>query len=151
MEGETMADPLNDSDAITVRRTELACPAHSLKMMAKAAASQADEVVFDLEDGCAPSQKIAARKTLVEAFNTLDFHGKVRAFRPNGIQTKFFYRDVIDVVEPAGKKIDVVVLPKIQDAADVLFGDRLLTQIEQNAGLPVGQIRLEALIEGPRP
>ncbi len=135
---------------ITLRRSELACPAHSLKMMAKAAASQADEVVFDLEDGCAPSQKIAARKTLVEAFNTLDFHGKVRAFRPNGIQTKFFYRDVIDVVEPAGKKIDVVVLPKIQDAADVLFADRLLTQIEQNVGLPVGQIRLEALIEGPR-
>jgi citrate lyase subunit beta/citryl-CoA lyase len=132
---------------ITVRRSELACPAHSLKMMAKAAAGEADEVIFDLEDGCAPSQKISARKTLIEAFNTLDFGGKVRAFRPNGIHTKFFYRDVIEVVEAAGSKMDVIVLPKVQDAFDVLFADRLLTQIEQNVGLPVGRIRLEALIE----
>ncbi|HWF06506.1 MAG TPA: aldolase/citrate lyase family protein, partial [Candidatus Angelobacter sp.] len=135
---------------VTVRRSELACPAHSLKMMAKAAASESDEVVFDLEDGCAPSQKIAARKTLIEAFNTLDFHGKIRAFRPNGIHTKFFYRDVIEVVEAAGSKIDVVILPKVQDATDVLFADLLLTQIEQNIGLPVGRIRLEALIESAK-
>src|ERR1043166_8508280 len=110
---------------ITVRRSELACPAHSLKMMAKAAASQPDEVVFDLEDGCAPSQKIPARRTLIEAFQTLDFGAKVRAFRPNGLHTKFFYRDVIEVVEAAGNKVDVVVLPKVQDASDVLFADRL--------------------------
>lgn len=140
-----MPGPQNES--INVRRTELACPAHSLKMMAKAAAGDADEVVFDLEDGCAPSQKVAARKTLVEAFTTLDFHGKIRAFRPNGIHTKFFYRDVIDIVEAAGSKIDVVVLPKVHEAADVLFADRLLTQIEQNVGLPIGRIRLEVLIE----
>lgn len=135
---------------MTVRRSELACPAHSLKMMAKAAASETDEVVFDLEDGCAPSQKIAARKTLIEAFNTLDFQGKIRAFRPNSIHTKFFYRDVIDVVEAAGSKIDAVILPKVQDATDVLFADLLLTQIEQNIGFPVGRIRLEALIESAK-
>jgi citrate lyase subunit beta/citryl-CoA lyase len=135
---------------IAIRRSELACPAHSLKMMAKAAASAADEVIFDLEDGCAPSQKTAARKTLIEAFNTLDFQGKVRAFRANGIHTKFFYRDVIEVVEAAGSKIDVLVLPKIHEAADVLFADRLLTQIEQNIGLEPGRIRLEALIESAK-
>jgi citrate lyase subunit beta/citryl-CoA lyase len=130
-----------------VRRSELACPAHSLKMMTHAAASEADEVIFDLEDGCAPSQKAAARTTLMEAFNTLDFRGKVRAFRPNGIHTKYFYRDVIDVVEAVGSKVDAIVLPKVQDATDVLFADRLLTQIELNMDLPIGRIRLEALIE----
>jgi len=145
-----MSAPLNDADTSTVRRSELACPAHSLKMMAKAAASEADEVIFDLEDGCAPSQKVAARRTLVEAFTTLDFHGKIRAFRPNGIHTKFFYRDVIDVVEAAGSTIDVMVVPKVQDAADVIFADRLLTQIEQNIGLPIGRIRLEVLIESAK-
>src|SRR5437899_12734115 len=103
MEGTRMSDSRHE-ETITVRRSELACPAHSLKMMAKAAASQADEVVFDLEDGCAPSQKISARKILIEAFNTLDLRGKIRAFRPNGIQTKFFYGDVIEVVEAAGSK-----------------------------------------------
>jgi citrate lyase subunit beta/citryl-CoA lyase len=143
-------DPLKSSPDISVRRSELACPAHSLKMMTKAAASEADEVVFDLEDGCALSQKIAARKTLVEALNSLDFKGKIRAFRPNGIRTKFFYRDVIEVVEAAGKNIDVMVLPKIQEASDVLFADLLLTQIEQNVGLEMGCIRLEALIESAK-
>src|SRR5882724_6660118 len=98
-------------------------------MMAKAAAGAADEVIFDLEDGCAPSQKVAARKTLIEAFNTLDFNGKIRTFRANGLHTKFFYRDVIEVVEAAGNNIDILVLPKIQEADDVLFADRLLTQI----------------------
>jgi citrate lyase subunit beta/citryl-CoA lyase len=135
---------------ITVRRSELACPAHSLKMMARAAASEADEVIFDLEDGCALSQKVAARKTLIEAFNTLDFGGKVRAFRTNGLDTKFFYRDLIEVVEAAGRNIDVVVLPKVQEAADVLLAGRLLAQIEQELDLPPGRIRLEALIESAR-
>src|SRR5690348_1129899 len=133
-----------------VRRSELACPAYSLKMMTKAAASEADEVIFDLEDGCAPSQKEAARPTLIEALKSLDFGGKIRAFRPNGIHTRFFYRDVIDVVEAAGRYIDVMVLPKIHEATDVLFADRLLTQIEQNMGLEAGRIKLEALIESAK-
>jgi citrate lyase subunit beta/citryl-CoA lyase len=148
-EGERMSAQQHDAE-ITVRRSELACPAHSLQMMAKAAASDADEVIFDLEDGCAPSQKVGARKTLVEAFTTLDFRGKIRAFRANGIHTKFFYHDVIDVIEAAGSKIDIVVVPKVNDAADVLFADRLLTQIEQNVGLPAGHIRLEVLIESAK-
>src|SRR5206468_3150911 len=87
----------------SVRRTELTCPAHSLKMMTKAAESAADEVILDLEDSCAVSQKIDARKTLVQALSTLDFKGKIRAFRPNNIRTKYFYRDVIDVIEQAGR------------------------------------------------
>jgi len=118
--------------------------------MAKAAASEADEVIFDLEDGCAPSQKVPARKTLVEALTTLDFGGKIRAFRANGIHTKFFYRDVIEVVEAAGRNIDVLVVPKVHDASDVLFADRLLAQIEENMGWPIGRIRLEALIESAK-
>lgn len=131
----------------SIRRTELTCPAHSLKMMGKAAASDADEVILDLEDSCGLSQKVEARKTLVEALNTLDFKGKIRAFRPNNLRTRFFYRDVIDVVENAGKNVDVVVIPKVMGPEDVTFADRLLTQIEQNVGLPIGRIKLEVLIE----
>lgn len=134
----------------SVRRTELTCPAHSMKMMTKAADSSADEVILDLEDSCAVSQKVEARKTLVQALTTLDFHGKIRAFRPNNIRTKYFYRDVIDVVEAAGKFIDVVVIPKVYTAEDVLFVDRLLTQVEENSGLPVGKIKLEVLIESAK-
>jgi citrate lyase subunit beta/citryl-CoA lyase len=133
-----------------VRRTELTCPAHSLKMMTKAAESAADEVVFDLEDACAVSQKEPARLTLVQALKTLDFKGKIRAFRTNNIRTRYFYRDLIDVVEAAGGFVDAVVIPKVQVAEDVLFVDRLLTQVEENAGLEIGRIRLEVLIEGAK-
>ena len=130
-----------------VRRSELTVPGHSLKMMAKAAASNADQVMFDLEDACAVSQKVAARQSVIEAFQTLDFGGKIRAFRPNNIRTKFFYRDLIEVVEAAGQFVDVVVIPKCYGPEDILFVDRLLSQIEENMNLEPGRIRLEVLIE----
>lgn len=130
-----------------VRRSELTVPGHSLKMMTKAAASTADQVMFDLEDACAVSQKVQARQTVIEAFKTLDFQGKIRAFRPNNIRTKFFYRDLIEVVEAAGQHIDVIVIPKCYGPEDMLFVDRLLSQIEENMGFEIGRIKLEVLIE----
>ncbi len=133
-----------------VRRTELTCPAHSLKMMGKAADSDADEVILDLEDSCAVSQKVQARATLIQALQSIDFHGKIRAIRPNNIRTRFFYRDLIEVLEAAGRNVDCVVIPKVQGAEDVLFVDRLITQIEENCGLEPGRIKLEVLIEGAK-
>jgi citrate lyase subunit beta / citryl-CoA lyase len=130
-----------------VRRSELTCPGDSLKMMAQAAATDADQVMFDLEDAVAVSQKEAARRTVVEALTTLDFGGKMRTFRPNNVRTKYCYRDLIDVVEAAGALLDGVVIPKVNGPEDVLFVDRLLAQIEENIGLPLGGIRIEALIE----
>ena len=97
--------PAPQHESITVRRSELACPAHSLKMMAKAAASEADEVVFDLEDGCAPSQKVAARKTLIEAFSTLDFRGKIRAFRPMALIPGFSIATSLRWLKPLAARL----------------------------------------------
>src|SRR2546423_8083696 len=134
----------------SVRRSVLACPAIAPNMMAKAAAGDADQVAFDLEDGCALSQKLPARKNLIEAFQELDFKGKIRTFRANGLDTRFFYRDVIEVVEAAGASIDSILLPKIESAAGVLFADRLLTQIEQNVGFDVGRIKLDVVIKTPK-
>ena len=71
-----------------VRRTELTVPGHSLKMMTNAATSKADQVMLDLEDACAISQKVEARKMVVEVLNTLDFKGKIRDFRPNNMRTR---------------------------------------------------------------
>ena len=130
-----------------VRRSELTCPGHSLKMMEKAAATKADQVMLDLEDACAVSQKVEARRSVVEALTTLDFGGKIRTFRPNNIRTKFFYRDLIEVVEAAGQYLDAVVIPKVYGHEDVLFVDRLLTGIEENMGFEIGRIKLEVLVE----
>lgn len=130
-----------------IRRSELTCPGHSLKMMTKAAASDADQVIFDLEDACAVSQKEGARKTVVEALTSLDFGPRIRAFRPNGPATHFFYRDIIEVVEAAGQSLDCIVLPKVDGPEDIIFADRLLSQIEMSMSFPVGRLKLEALIE----
>ncbi|HZH03688.1 MAG TPA: CoA ester lyase [Myxococcaceae bacterium] len=134
----------------SIRRSELVCPGHSSKMMAKAAASSADEVIFDLEDACAVSQKVPARATVAEALRTLDFGEKVRAFRPNGVKSPFFLKDLTQVLESAGERVDAIVLPKVDDAEEVRFVDRLVSMIEQGAGLPVGRIQLEVLIESAK-
>lgn len=147
---EKPTDQIVIAKDFNVRRSELTCPAHSLKMMSKAADSAADEVILDLEDSCAVSQKVAARKTLIQALNTLDFKGKIRAFRPNNIRTGFFYRDLIEVLEEAGRNVDVVVIPKVYGPEDVLFVDRLITQIEEACGYEMGRIRIEVLIESAR-
>jgi citrate lyase subunit beta/citryl-CoA lyase len=116
--------------------------------MDKAAASEADEVIFDLEDACAFSQKDAARSEVARAFRELSFSGgKVRAYRINGVDTPWCYRDLVDVLEAAGARVDVVVVPKVRSAADVQFVDRLVTQLEWAKRLTPGRIRLEVLIE----
>lgn len=137
-------------EQVVVRRTELTTPAHSLKLATKAAASEADEVMLDLEDACAVSQKIGARKTLVDALNTLDWGTKVRAFRPNNIKTKYFLDDMLEVVGGAGKNIDVIIIPKTELPDEVKFVDTLLTHIERKNDLPVGRIKLEVLIESAK-
>jgi citrate lyase subunit beta/citryl-CoA lyase len=130
-----------------IRRSELTSPGNSLKMMAKAAASDADQVIFDLEDALAVSQKEAGRQTVIEALRTLDFGGKTRTFRVNNVRTRFCYRDLIAVVEAAGGALDGVVVPKVNGPEDVIFIDRLLSQIEEQVGLLRGHITIEALIE----
>jgi len=142
--------PSSDPETLSVRRSELTCPGHSPAMMAKAAASEADEVILDLEDACAPNQKEAARGAVITALGTLDFGKKIKAFRPNGLDSPHFHRDLIDVVEGAGDRLDVIVLPKIRAAEEVRFVDRLLTQVERAKGWPVGRIRIEVLIESAR-
>ncbi len=148
---------MSEQDAVTrhlvvgkdfrVRRSELTSPGHSLKMMAKAAASDADQIIFDLEDALAISQKEAGRQTVIEALRTLEFGGKIRTFRVNNVRTRFCYRDLIDVVEAAGGSLDGVVVPKVNGPDDVLFIDRLLGHIEEYVGLVRGHISIEALIE----
>jgi citrate lyase subunit beta/citryl-CoA lyase len=115
-------------------------------MMAKAAASAADHVFLDLEDAVAPNQKVAARKKIVEALNTLDWSGKVRCVRINDLSTEYAYEDIIEVVEGAGGNLDTIMLTKVASAADILFADRLLAMMEKKLKLQ-RRIGLEALIE----
>ena len=132
------------------RRSCLAVPGSSPRFLAKAQGLPADQVFLDLEDACAPLVKESARHTIVDALNTGDWGGKTRVVRVNDWTTHWTYRDVITVVEGAGPNLDAVMLPKVQDAGQVIALDLLLTQIEKTMGFEVGRIGIEAQIENAR-
>jgi citrate lyase subunit beta/citryl-CoA lyase len=119
-------------------------------MQAKAATLDADQVLFDLEDATAPSEKVGARGAIIESLRTLDFGQRCVSVRVNGTDTPWCYRDIVEVVEAAGDRIDSVILPKAESAADVHFVDRLMGQIELARGWPAGRIGIEVLIESAR-
>jgi citrate lyase subunit beta / citryl-CoA lyase len=130
-----------------LRRSELSTPASSVKMIKSAAGSAADYVFLDLEDAVAPDAKEQSRLNVIEAFNTLDWGTKTKAYRINGLDTKWCHDDVIEVVTGARSNVDVVIVPKVKAPRDVWFVDDLLTQLEIKLGLPIGGIGLELLIE----
>ena len=131
-----------------VQRCELAVPASNVKMIEKSADSDADFVFLDLEDAVAPGDKVQARKNAIEAVNDIDWAGKGKtiAVRINGLDTHYMYRDVIDLVEQAGNKLDTIFIPKAGVPADVYMVDALLTQIEEAKGFE-NKIAIEAIIE----
>jgi len=132
------------------RRSNLAVPGSSLKMIDKARTLPVDQMFLDLEDACAPLAKPAARANIVAALNEGGFDGKVRAVRVNDWTTPWTYRDVIEVVEGAGANLDCIVLPKVQNAGQVTALDLLLSQIESTMGYQVGRIGIEVQIESPQ-
>ena len=116
-------------------------------MIPKAAASAADAVCIDLEDAVAPQEKASSRGHVVEALRSLDFGARTRIVRINGLDTPYAYRDLVDVIEAAGDRVDLVMVPKVGGARDVVFVDMLLSQIETHRGLPRARIGIEAQIE----
>jgi citrate lyase subunit beta/citryl-CoA lyase len=129
------------------RRSNLAVPGSSLKMLDKARGLAADQVFLDLEDAVAPIAKPDARTNIVAALNEGGFEGKVRTVRVNDWTTAWTYTDVIAVVEGAGANLDAIMLPKVQTADQVVALDLLLTQLERSCGYDVGRIGIEAQIE----
>ena len=123
------------------RRSNLAVPGSSPKMLDKARGLAADQVFLDLEDAVAPIAKPDARKNIVAALNEGGFEGKVRTVRVNDWTTQWTYADVIEVVEGAGAHLDAIMLPKVQTADQVVALDLLLTQLERSCGYDVGPDR----------
>ena len=127
-------------------RSVLAVPASNWRMVEKGVASAADAVFLDLEDAVAPSEKAASRQQVIHAVRDLDWRRKPRFFRMNALDTPFFYRDLIEIVEAVGDQLDLILVPKVNRPEDVYAVEVLLTQIEAAAGVtpPIG---LEVQIE----
>jgi malyl-CoA/(S)-citramalyl-CoA lyase len=111
-------------------RCQLFGPASNTKLFAKMAASAADVINIDLEDSVAPSDKDMARANAIEAINTVDWGGKYLSVRINGLDTPYWYRDVVDLLEQAGERLDQIMIPKVGCAEDIYAVDALVTAIE---------------------
>ncbi|MGH8896831.1 MAG: HpcH/HpaI aldolase/citrate lyase family protein [Egibacteraceae bacterium] len=129
-----------------LRRSCLAVPGSDPKMLRRAAQTEADQVFLDLEDAVAPDEKRQARATVVEALNTIDYGDKVVVVRVNDATTRWQYEDVIEVVRGAGRQLDCLMVPKVQDAGQLWFVENLLNQLEADLGADF-RVGLEVQIE----
>lgn len=131
---------------IRLRRSILSVPANRPKMVRKAFLLPADMIMLDLEDSVPVAEKDSARRQVVTALREGDWQDRVRACRINGMDTPFAYRDIIDVVEGAGDRLDVLVVPKVNEGSEIKAIDYLLSQIEKRMGWS-RHVGLEACIE----
>jgi malyl-CoA/(S)-citramalyl-CoA lyase len=128
-----------------LHRSELAVPGSNTRMLEKAPTAGADLVFLDLEDAVAPDDKAQARKNVIEALNDLDWSSCSVSVRINGLDTHYCYRDIVDVVEQAGDKLDTILIPKVGTPSDILFVSTMLEQIE--AAKKLKPINIHILIE----
>lgn len=135
---------MTPADRLT--RTMLFVPGSNPHMIQKSATSPADVVCLDLEDAVAPDQKVEARSIVIQSLQQIDFGLRTRMVRINALDTPYAYRDVIEVVEACWQTLDLIMLPKTNNAQDVLFIDTLLKQIEANINC-VSSIGIESQIE----
>ena len=131
-----------------LQRSELAVPGSSPEMFEKALNSKADYIFLDLEDAVSPMDKITARQNVINALKEINWKekGKTISVRINSPDTHYMYRDLIDIVEAVGEKLDTILLPKAGTASDVYMIDCLLTQIETSKKFN-NKIGIECLIE----
>lgn len=127
-------------------RCNLFGPGSRPQIFEKMAASAADVINLDLEDAVAPADKPQARKNIIEAINDVDWGGKTLSVRINGLDTEYWYRDVVDLLEQAGDRLDLIMIPKVGSAADLYAVDALVTAAERAKGRtkPIG---FELIIE----
>ena len=122
-----------------LQRSELAVPGSSPKMFEKALNSNADYVFLDLEDAVSPNDKPSARENIIRALKEINWRerGKTISVRINSLDTPYMYRDVVDIMEQVGDKVDTILVPKVGTDGDVYMVDCLLTQIENQKNLKI--------------
>ena len=129
-----------------LNRCQLFGPASRPQLFEKMAGSDADVVNIDLEDSVAPADKEQGRRNAVEALNDIDWGDKTLSVRINGLDTEYWYRDVVDLLEQGGDRLDLIMIPKAGNSSDIYAVDALVTSIEKAVGRsrPLG---FEAIIE----
>jgi (3S)-malyl-CoA thioesterase len=131
---------------IMMIRSLLYIPGISERMILKARDSAADALIFDLEDGVAPNQKLEARATVVRLLNEIDFGGKEIFVRINALATEWGLEDARAVVAVGAPGL---VIPKCESVEDVTT---VAPVMQSKYHKPIGgqSRRLLCMIETPR-
>src|SRR6056297_3717338 len=111
-------------------RCQLFGPGSRTQIFEKMAGSDADVINLDLEDSVAPDDKPAARKNIIQAIGDVDWGTKTLSVRINGLDSPYWYRDVVDLLEHGGERLDLIMIPKVGNASDIYAVDALVTSIE---------------------
>jgi malyl-CoA/(S)-citramalyl-CoA lyase len=141
-----MSFKIQPTPAARLNRCQLFGPGSRPAIFEKMAASAADVINLDLEDSVAPTDKDQARKNVIEAIGDVDWGTKTLSVRINGLDTPFWYRDVVDILENASDRIDQIMIPKVGCAADLYAVDALVTAVEAAKGR-TKPIKFEVIIE----
>ena len=127
-------------------RCQLFGPGSRPAIFEKMAASAADVINLDLEDSVSPADKDEARANVIKAINEIDWGNKTLSVRINGLDTEFWYRDVVEILEQAGDRIDQIMIPKVGCAGDIYAVDALVSAVEMAKGR-TKPINFEVIIE----
>lgn len=111
-------------------RCQLFGPGSRPAIFEKMASSAADVINLDLEDSVAPADKPAARKNVIQAIGDIDWGNKHLSVRINGLDTPYWYQDVVDILESASDRLDQIMIPKVGNASDLYAVDALVTAVE---------------------
>ena len=141
-----MSFRLQPSAPARPNRCQLFGPGSNAKLFEKMAGSAADVINIDLEDSVAPTDKDLARAQTIEAINTVDWGNKYLSVRINGLDSGWWYRDVVELLEKGGDRLDQIMIPKVGCAADVYAVDALVTAVERAMGR-TKPISFEVIIE----
>lgn len=127
-------------------RCQLFGPGSRPAIFEKMARSDADVINLDLEDSVSPDDKPKARATIIEAIGDVDWGRKHLSVRINGLDTPYWYRDVVNLLEQASDRLDQIMIPKVGCAEDIYAVDALVTAIERAVGRSK-RIAFEVIIE----
>ena len=127
-----------------LRRSMLFLPGNNSRFLARALESEADSIILDIEDAVAPQEKANARSAVKETLSTVNFKGKERAVRINGLTTQWGHDDLVAAVEGG---VDLVVVPKADSDEIIRVADVIITEVERRLGRPEGFARIMPLVE----
>lgn len=135
------------TNANPLHRSNLAIPGNDPTIISDALGSQPDSILLDLEDSLAPNEKTSAREQIPSIVMEHSWGDTTLSYRINGVQTRWWYNDVISVISEVGDQIDVLIIPKVRRESDVQAVSLLLDSVERNIGITPGSINISAQIE----